>query len=300
MLFKHGRRAHETDPLESFTLVFGLGFAALIGLTAERPLLGVGVAAANLVLTLAAGWLIPRMRAARASGIAWLGTALPLLVFFAFYREAMLVLASGKLVWRDADLSRLEFGLTWAIPTLHSSILGEWLAFAYMVYVPMLLFASWLLFRVSRRDPSSPARRMVRAVCVTWACCFVLYLLFPVLGPRFLEPEIQLARLGNGPFSHAAIENQQRFMLHGGAFPSAHVAASVVALAALWIWRPRWLWVFVPLVANLTAAAIYLNYHYAIDAVIGGVLGAGVFLADLRFVGGERAGGRGQLAAEDG
>jgi membrane-associated phospholipid phosphatase len=291
------RLARDTDPLERFTLLFGVGFAALIGVTAGRPLLGLGVGAANLVLTLGAGWLVPRMRAARPPGVAWFGTVLPLLVFFAFYREAMLVLASGRLAWRDAELSRLELGLTWAVPTWHSPALGEWMAFAYMAYVPMLLLASWLLFRISERDRSSPARRMVRAVCVTWACCFVLYLIYPVLGPRFLEPGIQLARLGDGPFSRAAIENQQRFMLHGGAFPSAHVAASIVALAALWMWRPGWLWVFVPLVANLTAAAIYLNYHYAIDAVVGGVLGATVFFADLRFVGREHADSRGQLAA---
>lgn len=285
-------RLRETDPLETFTLFFGLGFAALIGLTAERPLLGLEVGAANLVLTMASGALISRMRGARWPGVAWFGTALPLLVFFAFYREAMLVLASGQLVWRDAELSRLEFGLTWAIPTLHSPALGEWFASAYMAYVPMLLLASWLLFKVSGRSPDSPARRMVRSVCVTWACCFVLYLLCPVLGPRFLDPAIQLERLGNGPFSHAAIENQQRFMLHGGAFPSAHVAASVVALAALWIWRRGWLWVFVPLVANLTVAAVYLHYHYAIDAIVGVALGAAVFLADLRFVGRGRTYGR--------
>jgi membrane-associated phospholipid phosphatase len=303
MPLRNGRMTPETDPLEAFTLFFGLGFAVLIGLTARRPLLGLGVGAANLVLAVVAGWLTPRMRAARMSGIAWFGTALPLLVFFAFYREAMLVLASGHLVWRDAELTRLEHGLTWTVPTLHSPFLGEWLAFAYMAYVPMLLFASWLLFGVSGRDASSPARSMVRAVCVTWACCFVLYLLFPVLGPRFLEPSIQLARLGNGPFSRAAIENQQRFMLHGGAFPSAHVAASVVTLAALWVWRRGWLWIFVPLVANLVVAAVYLNYHYAIDALVGGVLGVAVFLADLRFFGRGRGTGREELATaitEDG
>lgn len=290
MPFGYGRLASETDPLERFTLLFGLGFAALIGLIAGRPLLGLAVGAANLVLAVTAALLIPRIRAAHAPGIAWFGTALPLLVFFAFYREAMLVLTSGKLAWRDAELSRLELGLTWAIPTLHSALLGEWLAFAYMAYLPMLLLATWILFRASGRDASSRARRMVRAVCITWGCCFVLYLLYPVLGPRFLEPGIQLARLGNGPFSRAAIENQQRFMLHGGAFPSAHVAASVVALAALWTWRRGWLWVFVPLVVNLTAAAVYLNYHYAIDALVGGMLGGAVFLADLRFI------CRGQLA----
>jgi membrane-associated phospholipid phosphatase len=61
--------------------------------------------------------------------------------------------------------------------------------------------------------------------------------------------------------------------VHGGAFPSAHVAGSVVALISAWRFaRPvgRWL---SPVVLSVCAATVYGRYHYAMD-VFGGVLAA--------------------------
>ena len=55
----------------------------------------------------------------------------------------------------------------------------------------------------------------------------------------------------------------------GAAFPSSHVAASVVATGmALRYWRPLGL-VLLPFTAGLILAVVYGQFHYAVDALAG-------------------------------
>jgi membrane-associated phospholipid phosphatase len=67
----------------------------------------------------------------------------------------------------------------------------------------------------------------------------------------------------------------------GAAFPSSHVAASVVATGfALRYWRPLGLMLLLP-TAGLVLAVVYGQFHYGIDALTGLVL-AGIMLAVLQ------------------
>jgi membrane-associated phospholipid phosphatase len=60
----------------------------------------------------------------------------------------------------------------------------------------------------------------------------------------------------------------------GAAFPSSHVAASVVATGmALRYWRPVGL-LLMPFTGGLILAVVYGQFHYAVDALAGLVVAA--------------------------
>ena len=263
-----------------WSFAFGLAFAALLG-AAGGP---AGAARELFLLNLSVGGaallVLPRLRGAGPVPRLF-GVTLPLLVFYLYYLEANLVLSGPAVPWRDAVVARAEW--TWwsaMTPTPGSGVLREALAFAYMAYVPMLVAVAAALLVSPGRGAPAPAEAFVRRVCLAWAICFVVFVLVPVLGPRFQFPDLQAARLGSGPFSALARLNQSRGMLHGGSFPSAHVAATTVALWSIWRSRQALRWAVAPLAAALAVACVYLTYHYVVDVLAGVAVGACALAAD--------------------
>jgi len=72
--------------------------------------------------------------------------------------------------------------------------------------------------------------------------------------------------------------------VHGAAFPSAHVAGSMVALLAAWRYR-RWLfWVCLPFFLCMCVATVYGRYHYVADVLAGLAVGAAGFASGSRLM----------------
>ncbi len=265
-----------TSATERFTATYGLAVAAwvggAVGFAAGLPALLVNLAAAAIVL-----FVLPEMRHQRAPAMRFLGHTSPLFVFYLFYRECGLILSLPGVHWRDASLGGAELVLQRVFPNVPAGA-GELLAAAYMSYTPFLIAAAIL---VGRGDPGAHGlETLVRRVCFAWAVCFAAFVLFPVLGPRFFDATGQAALFGTGPFSALALFNQRYGMLHGGAFPSAHIAASVIALAAL---RPRQRLMFLPLVLSIFGSVIALRYHYRVDVAAGMLVGLGAIAFDRAF-----------------
>jgi membrane-associated phospholipid phosphatase len=274
-----GAAARPRDPLDDFGLGFGLAYAVLIGVASGRAITGLELLLVNLGAGLTALALLPRLRAGRSLG-RFCGIALSLLLFYLYYLETRLVLNGAAVSWRDAVVARVE--LPWwraMTATPQSAVLGEFFAFGYVVYVPMLLGVAAALLAVPGRGPRAPAESLVRRVCLAWALCFVVFVLVPVLGPRFLFPSVQAARLAAGPFSFLARLNQYG-QLHGGSFPSAHVAATAVTVWSTWRWRRALLWIVLPLSVLLAASCVYLLYHYVIDVLVGVLFGGAAVMGD--------------------
>ncbi len=268
------------DPLDSFSLGFGVLFAVLVGVGSGRAATGLEVLLLNLVVGGTAVAVLPRLRAGR-SVSRFFGVALQLVIFYLYYLEARLALGGPAVPWRDATVASVE--LPWwramsGVP--QSGVLGELLAFGYMAYVPMLLGVIVALLADEPRGALAPAESLVRRVCLAWALCFVVFVVVPVLGPRFQFPALQAGRLGKGLFSSLAHLNQTYGMLHGGSFPSAHVAATAVAVWSAWRWRRALLWLVLPLAVLLAVACVYLAYHYVVDVVVGVLFGAAGVVAD--------------------
>lgn len=261
------------DPLDYFSLGFGVAYAVLIGVASRQAATGLELGALNLAVAAAALVALPRLRSGPPV-VRFLGVVLPLLVFYLYYLETRLALGGPGVVWRDAVVARAELPRWQAMSARpQSGLLGELLAFGYVAYVPMLLVVIAALLPEPGREGPAPAETLARRICLAWALCFVVFVLVPVRGPRFVFPSLQAPRFGPGPFSFLAHLNQAYGMLYGGSFPSAHVAATTATVWSAWRWRRGLLWAVVPVSVALAVSCVYLTYHYVVDVAVGVLFG---------------------------
>jgi len=218
--------------------------------------------------------LAPRARRAGALG-GFLGTFYPLLLVTFLYSEIGLMNScAGRsydpLVQRwDLMLFGVQPSFAWirACPSpwlswpLHLGYLS------YYILVPGPSLALWF----SGRRPA--ARAAVLLISVTFYVCYAVFMLFPVAGPRYAFP---LA--ANAATAIAPARLLQRLLdagaAWGTAFPSSHVAVSLVSsLYAARRWRVLGV-VFVPAALLLGLGTVYGQFHYALDALSGAALAA--------------------------
>lgn len=262
---------------ERFTASFGVAVAAAV-ISLNGPTVGLATLAANLGAAAITLFVLPRMRSQPSATTRFLGHTFPLLIFFLFYKQCGLILSRPGVNWRDASLERAERVLHGVFPDIPAGA-GELLSASYMSYIPFVITATILVFCEDAH--SRGLETLVRRICLAWALCFTAFLVFPVLGPRFADTPAQEALLGEGPFGAMALFNQRYGMLRGGAFPSAHIAASIIALGALTLRQRAF---FLPLVLAIFVSVVALRYHYRIDVVAGIAVGLGAIALDRVFV----------------
>ncbi len=225
--------------------------------------------------------LAPRVRAAGAAG-RFLGDWYPMLVLAALYGEiGVLTVDAG--VQNDLAIQRLEawmfrsqvsyrwireMPVPWLSGVLHS---------CYLAYYAILYAAPLGLWLSGRRDA---ARHTILGVMVTFYLCYIVFLFYPVAGPRYTFALAHNAATEVGParFAQWLLDRADSW---GAAFPSSHVAASVVATGmALRYWRPLGVALLLP-TSGLVLAVVYGQFHYAVDA-LSGLLVAGIMLAVMQ------------------
>jgi membrane-associated phospholipid phosphatase len=156
--------------------------------------------------------------------------------------------------------------VTWA-PSLPMPWLSELLHFAYASYYLLVYVPPLVLYAREQRDEFAAT---MFALAVVYGVCFVTYLFFPVDGPRFLGGP---AAAPDGPIRSFVLHLLAAASSRGTAFPSSHVAASVVASLCALRYQPR---VGVPvalLTVGLGLGTVYGGFHYAVDALAGAVVG---------------------------
>ena len=152
-------------------------------------------------------------------------------------------------------------------PRLPVAWVSELLHFAYASYYLIVYLPPIALYLRGRRDAFVST---TLALIVVYGICFVTYALFPVDGPRYL---VGAAAAPEGPIRSFVLTLLDRGSSRGTAFPSSHVAASVVSsLCALRHQRAVGIIVSVVTVA-LIIATVYGGFHYAVDALVGVILG---------------------------
>ncbi len=254
-------------------LVLGYtAFTSAFALTrlAGFPAVG-GVLVANaLILALVA------LSRRASSGLAGrlLRTLYPLLTLGAFYPAIDLLNHFGAVAVHDAAVRGWEVALfggevsrTWwmAFPSPFWSALFH---AVYFAYYPIVLGPP-LLFMVMGR--TAAAERSVLWLMATFLACYAVFLLYPVAGPYYEFPRPSPAFLDNGP-ARLVYRTLERGSAYGAAFPSSHVAATLVAAAAAWHgWRPLGV-LLCPVAALLTVGVVYCQMHYAVDAITGAAL----------------------------
>jgi membrane-associated phospholipid phosphatase len=209
----------------------------------------------------------------------FLGEWYPMLLLAGLYGEiGVLTLDAG-------------FQNDWAIQRLEAWVFGSQVSYRWIREMPVPWFSSILhtcylayyailyaapagLWFSGRRDA---ARQTILGVMVTFYLCYVVFLFYPVAGPRYVFdlPHNAATEVGPARLAQWLLDRGDSW---GAAFPSSHVAASVVATGfALRFWRPLGLVLLLP-TAGLVLAVVYGQFHYGVDALTGLVL-AGIMLA---------------------
>src|SRR5207249_1916502 len=230
--------------------------------------------------------LAPRAREAGRVG-RFLGDWYPMLLLGGLYAEVG-VLNVDVGYQHDVTIQRLEL---WVFGSQVSyRWIREWpnpvfswiMHICYIAYYAILCASPLGLWLSGRRDA---ARRTIFAVMITFYLCYVVFLFFPVAGPRYAFDLAHNAATEIWP-ARATQWLLDRGDSWGAAFPSSHVAAAVVAtICALRYWRPLGL-ALVPLTLGLVLSVVYGQFHYAVDAV-SGLFVAGAVLASQYVYGAE-------------
>jgi membrane-associated phospholipid phosphatase len=120
-----------------------------------------------------------------------------------------------------------------------------------------------------------------RIVFVTLCSFFLYYGVFdilPVGGPQFYFKGAA-AEVPSGYFFSDLVRLIQRIgEKPTGAFPSAHVGMTVIALLFTFLRTRRFFWIILPLGIILMFSTVYIKAHYLVD-VFGGIFSAILFYA---------------------
>jgi membrane-associated phospholipid phosphatase len=215
----------------------------------------------------------------RAPRVRWARDWLVLLVGpFMYIELRWLIPAIGRL-HRDGLVMAWEARLFPSNPSAtlalrwHELPLSEALHAAYASYYLLVYLTPIVLY--ARGERRGFATTML-AYTIAYGTCFIVFVLFPVDGPRYL---VGAAAAPAGPVRAAVLALLEHGSSRGTAFPSSHVAAAMVsALCALQFSR-RVGAVIAVFAAALTLATVYGGFHYAVDAVAGVMLGSVAWLA---------------------
>ncbi len=266
-------------PVERLLLGYVLvtGIIALARLPAQPAL--AWVLAANLLIVLL-------VALARRADPGPFGTGLriiyPLLLLGALYPAVEIFNQFGAVLVHDRAVQQWEAALfggqvsrTWwqAAPSASWSTV---LHGAYFAYYPLVLGPPIAFLALGR---SRDAERSVLWLLSTFLLCYLGFILFPVAGPYYEFPRPSASFLDN-PAARLVYATLSQGSAYGAAFPSSHVAATLVATAAAWRASSRLGAVLTVPAVLLTVGVVYCQMHYAVDA-LAGVLLAGILVVGL-------------------
>jgi membrane-associated phospholipid phosphatase len=200
----------------------------------------------------------------------------PLAVYIFFFEELQGLVHAIFPGWFDRWLILFDYNFGGVHPAARLSRfatpgLNDFMQFSYMTYFLYLVILPGILYAQGRR---AEFWTVMVATAIAHYSVYVIAVLFPVESPYFALASLNLRALEGGAFT-ATIELIERFgRVHGGAFPSAHVAGSMVALLAARRYM-RWLfWICLPFFLSMCVATVYGRYHYIADVLAGIVVGA--------------------------
>ena len=209
---------------------------------------------------------------------------LPLYIFF--FEELQGLVHAIFPGWFDRWLVAFDYALTGVHPSVWlarfaSPALNDFMQFAYMTYFLNLVILPAILY--ARRERLAFWTVMASTAIANYSI-YAIAILLPIESPYYSLASLQPKPLSGG-YCTVLIGLIERFgRVHGAAFPSAHVAGSMVALLAAWRYR-RWLfWVCLPFFLCMCVATVYGRYHYVADVLAGLAVGAAGFALGSRLM----------------
>lgn len=219
----------------------------------------------------------------------------PILLYAAFYRETGLVNRMFFSAYLDPVLIRAEESVFGGQPSLFlmerfpQRWVSEILYAAYFSYYVMIGGVGIALYLRDARAFD----HYVSVVSVVFYLCYLFYIVVPVIGARayFLDwtalgLPAELLPSPVPPFPASVTDGffygimkwiYRNFEAEGAAFPSSHVAISLVTVFFSFRYLPRIAWPHAGVAVLLCLATVYCRYHYALD-VVAGVITTAVLL----------------------
>lgn len=204
---------------------------------------------------------------------------LPLYIFFFEELQQLVHAFFGQ--WFDRWLIAFDFNFAHVHPSVWlaqfaTPALNDAMQFCYMTYFLFLVLLPAILYIQRERRAFWTT---MTATALAHYSVYVIALLFPIESPYFSRVSLNTKPLFGGPFT-ATIELVEHFgRVHGAAFPSAHVAGSMVALCALHRYRPRLFYGCFPFFIGMCVSTVYGRYHYVADVLAGIAVGGIAWLA---------------------
>ena len=204
----------------------------------------------------------------------------PLLLLPALYGALDLLNGLGNVIPHDEAVLVWERALFGGEPARElwqrypSAFWSTVLHGAYWMFYPILAFpVGWFLWTRNQ----AALDRTILALTATFVGCYVVFILYPVAGPYYQYPRPDEWFLDN-PMARLVYGTLSTGSSHGAAFPSSHVAAAVVALRTTWQGSRRAGQLMLLPVILLVVSVVYCQMHYAVDALAGLVVAAGVMV----------------------
>ncbi len=223
-------------------------------------------------------------RAGRGAASRAVGDLLPLFVAPLLYGEIPQLIAAVGTSYHDALVQRWDLALFGTQPsrTFASSLpvwsLSEVLHAGYLAYY-LAIFAPPLVLYV--RGERRGFGETVLALTVIYTLSWVLFVLMPVEGPRYLWGAP--TGVPDGLMRRLAVQILAAGSSRGAAFPSSHMAVMVGQTLMALRWQPRVGWMLAATSVLVGFGAVYGGFHYATDMVAGAILGFLCATAVLRF-----------------
>lgn len=200
----------------------------------------------------------------------------PLSLYIFFFEELGGLVHAIFPGWFDRWLIAFDHNFAGVHPSIWlsrfaSPALNDSMQFAYMTYFLYLVILPAILYAQQDRVAFWT---VMTSTAVAHYSVYVIAVLLPVESPHYSLAQLQTTAL-SGSYCTALIEFIERFgRVHGAAFPSAHVAGSMVAILASWRYR-RWLfWACLPFFVAMCISTVYGRYHYMADVLGGVAIGA--------------------------
>lgn len=219
--------------------------------------------------------------------LCFLRTLYPLLLITPFFLESILLSArvfggrSHDAFFRALDEAifgfepYLEFYKSFeSFPRFNELMFGSY--FIYYVMIATVLWIPWIKGDREETERAVFVYFMIQLTVAVW------YVFFRVQGPKYWVPELRNHWYGSFagflfvPFFQRGFET---VTLSGAAFPSSHVLFSTLCVLFAWRWDKRFLAFYLPMLALVLLATVYIFAHYAVDGF------AALVLAPLLYLG---------------
>ncbi len=261
---------------------------------------GAGIAAAHAIaifgITRLAAWR-PRAGLAVIARAAYAVCLTPLL-----YAELAVINRFFTQRYFDATVQAWDAAVFGGQPSIGLSALFPWLSFSEVLHLGYFAYYAIIpaaILGVFATRGAEALQRTALAVAAAFFVSYLIFMFFPVAGPRY-----EFAQIGGGigegtlfGIVHGILEAGSS---KGTAFPSSHIAASLAAVVSAGREDRRWFWLLIIPELALTAGTVYGRFHYATDALAGillGLLVCAVLHASGSGAGGAREAEGGQPAA---